>query len=125
MLRLTRREFKALGPLTLAGDQKVRKPGWRGKKGHAKTQVESEFELHLKADWPQLTILYETVKLKIDDTCWYLPDFFIPELLTFFEVKGPQIWEDSKIKFKAARVLHGWACFQMHQKKNGVWTRLY
>jgi hypothetical protein len=87
--------------------------------------TEAEFLLQLKADYPQLDFLFEEVKLRIDDGCWYTPDYFCPEMATFYEVKGPHIWDDSKVKFKAARRIHAWARFQMHQKKDGTWKRLH
>ena len=71
-----------------------------------------------------MTVLYEPLKLRIDDTCWYTPDFWIPEMITFFEVKGGHAWEDSIVKFKAARAIHTWAKFEMHQKKLGVWRQI-
>jgi hypothetical protein len=110
--------------VTAPGKQKVT-TGRTARKPGQKTTVEIAFEARLKADWPQMDILYEAVKVKIDDTCWFLPDYFIPQLLTFFEVKGNYIYPDALIKFKAARALHPWAVWQMHQSKGGVWTRLY
>ena len=95
------------------------------RKVRQKTKVEADFELMLRADWPQMTILYEQVKVQIDESCWYLPDFYIPQLQTFFECKGAHMWEDSLIEFKAARRIHSWATWQMHQYKNGAWKRLH
>jgi hypothetical protein len=89
-----------------------------------KTRTEAEFEEWFAFQHPSLTILYEALKVRIDETCWYLPDFFVPEILTFYEVKGPHIFEDSIIKFKAARALHRWAKFTAWQKKNGVWREI-
>ena len=73
---------------------------------------------------PSLTLVYEPVKLRIDDSCWYLPDFYCPELFTFYEIKGPHIYEDSVIKFKAARALHKWCKFQMWQRWLGSWRQI-
>jgi hypothetical protein len=114
-----------LATTTLPGHQKPVQRKWSTKKRPSKTKAEADYELILKAEHPEAAILFEAVKLKIDDTCWYLPDFFIPEIVTFFEVKGSHIWEDSKIKFKAARVLYPWAKFEMWQIKGGSWKRLY
>lgn len=97
----------------------------RPKPVKGKTKTEADFEARLKYDHPSLTVLYEPLKLKIDRTCSYTPDFFIPELLTFYEIKGPHIFEDSVIKFKAARVLHCWAKFEMWQKNRlGNWRQI-
>jgi hypothetical protein len=89
-----------------------------------KNKTEAEFEMWFKHQHPSLTILYEPLKLRIDATCVYTPDFFCPELLTFFEVKGPYVHEDSVIKFKAARAIHGWAKFSMWQKRLGGWREI-
>ena len=110
---------------TLGTNKKVSTGLLPPQKRASKTRVEIDFEVRLKTDWPQMTILFEMVKLKIDERCWYTPDFFIPQLLTFFEVKGPYVREDSLIKFKAARVIHNWAVFQMWQKKDGIWERIH
>lgn len=64
------------------------------------------------------------MRLRIDATCWYLPDFWCPEMLTFFEVKGPHIYEDSVIKFKAVRAIHTWAHFEMWQRWLGSWRQI-
>ena len=108
----------------------VRKPATTRKiekavRTREKTKTEADFELELKRQHPSLTILYEPLKLRIDGTCWYLPDFFVPELHTFFEVKGPHIFEDSIIKFKAARAIHTWAKFECWQRKrDGIWRQI-
>ena len=71
-----------------------------------------------------MTLLYEGLKLQIDRSCWFLPDFWCPELMTFYETKGGHIYEDAVIKFKAARAIHSWARFEMWQKKLGVWRQI-
>ena len=88
-----------------------------------KTKTEADFEAWFKYRHPSLTLLYEPLRLRIDATCTYTPDFWCPELVTFYEIKGPHIWEDSVIKFKAARALHGWAKFQMWEKHLGSWRQ--
>lgn len=93
-----------------------------------KTQAESEYELILRLAHPDSKVLYEAIKLRIADRCHYCPDFVVvnPEgWLTFIEVKGPHIWEDSKIKFKAAREMYPWAKFEMHQKRVDGWRQIY
>jgi hypothetical protein len=81
-----------------------------------KTQAEKDFEVYLKFQHPSVTILYEPIKLRIDASCWYLPDYFCPELVTFYEVKGGYLWDDAIVKFKAARAIHSWAKFEMWQR---------
>jgi hypothetical protein len=89
-----------------------------------KNKTEADFEQWFKYRHPSLTLLYEPFKLRIDDTCWYLPDFFCPELMAFFEVKGPYLRDDAVAKFKAARALHPWARFSMWQKRLGSWRQI-
>ncbi len=98
------------------------------KRTRKKTQAESEYELILRLAHPDSKVLYEAIKLRIADRCHYCPDFTVvsPEgKLSFVEVKGPHIWEDSKIKFKAAKEMYPWAKFEMHQRlKGGVWQEV-
>ena len=89
-----------------------------------KNKTEAEFESWFKYRHPSVALLYEAVKLQIDQTCWYLPDFWCPELMTFYEVKGPHIFEDAVVKYKAARALHQWAHFEMWQKRLGSWRQI-
>lgn len=110
---------KRTGTIPAPGGRRKIPAGPRGK-----NKTELEFELWFAREHPSMTLLYEAVKLQIDRSCWYLPDFFCPELSIFYEVKGPHIFEDSVIKFKAARALHGWAKFQMFQKWQGDWRQI-
>ena len=98
-------------------------PGPTPRRGKNKT--ETEFETWFKFQHPSLTILYEPIKLRIDRTCWYLPDFYVPEQQAFIEVKGPYLYPDALIKYKAARAIHAWAKFSMWQKKKGIWMEVY
>jgi hypothetical protein len=45
--------------------------------------------------------------------------------IRFIEVKGGHIWEDSLVKFKAARARWYKFQFEMHQKKAGEWKRIH
>lgn len=96
------------------------------RKGMNKT--ESEFLRQLSVLHPNDVILFEAIKLRIADRCYYCPDFMMIDLhcrLTFVEVKGKHIWEDSMIKFKAAREMYPWAAFEMHQKRADGWRRIH
>jgi hypothetical protein len=93
------------------------------RKGKNKTEL--EFEKWYRHRHPSLSLVYEAIKLRIDLTCWYLPDFYCPEQQIFIEVKGPYIYPDALIKFKAARAIHTWAKFSMWQKKKGIWMEVY
>jgi hypothetical protein len=70
---------------------------------------------------------YEAVKLRINDRCWYTPDFLVVVtggLIEFHEVKGGYIHDDAMVKFKAAAALHPWAVFRMMQWDKGSWTEI-
>lgn len=44
--------------------------------------------------------------------------------ITFIEIKGAHIWDDAKVKFKAAKDKYLWAKFQMWQLKRGEWKQI-
>lgn len=92
------------------------------RKGKNKTEL--AFENRFRFEHPSCSLLYEPFKLRIDGTCFYTPDYFSPELMIVYEVKGPHIFEDSVIKFKAARAIHKWLNFEMWQYRNGVWREI-
>lgn len=106
------------------GQQQV--PKGNIKRGMNKT--ESEFELILKAQYPDAVIWYESIKLRLADRCWYTPDFVRYSALTgefcFYEVKGGHIWDDSKVKFKCAKEQYPQFEFAMFQKKKGEWSQI-
>ena len=89
-----------------------------------KNKTEAEFEVWFKYQHPSVSLFYEAVKLRIDTTCWFLPDYWCPELMTFFEVKGGYLWDDAIIKFKACRALYPWAKWKMFQKWHGEWREI-
>lgn len=72
---------------------------------------------------------FEAVKLRIGENCYYAPDFMLTNLIdektTFYEVKGAHIWDDSKVKFKAAKERYPHWSFEMWQWKNGEWKQLF
>jgi hypothetical protein len=43
---------------------------------------------------------------------------------TIYEVKGAFIYPEAKPRFKAAKLRHGWADWEMWQRKKGDWTRI-
>ncbi len=45
--------------------------------------------------------------------------------IRLIEIKGGHIWEDSIVKFKAARARWPQFVFEMMQKKGGQWQRIY
>ncbi len=42
----------------------------------------------------------------------------------YIELKGAHKWEDSIIKYKAARARFTWARFEMHEKRDGRWSQI-
>lgn len=46
------------------------------------------------------------------------------KFFTIYEVKGAHIFPEAKPRFKAAKLRHPWANFELHQKKGGEWTQL-
>lgn len=111
---------------TIPAPQEGRKKPVAGRTApkRGKNKTELEFELRFKREHPSMTLLYESLKLRIDPTCWYLPDFFCPELMTFYEVKGGHLWDDAIVKFKAARAIHTYAHFEMWQCVKGSWRQI-
>ena len=95
-----------------------------------KTEAEFGQLLQARIDKGELLgpLLFESVKLRVSDNCFYTPDWlcFGTTVMTplFFEVKGLFIWDDAKVKFKAAKELHPWAKFEMWRKQNGVWGQI-
>jgi hypothetical protein len=93
-----------------------------------KNKTEEEFERILKAQYPNSqAILWECFKFRIGERCWYLPDFIrigMAGNLTIYEVKGPHIWDDALVKFKAAKEKYPFITWEMHQKRKDGWRRV-
>ena len=69
---------------------------------------------------------FEGVKLRISAKCFYTPDFFVErrnQKPLFLEIKG-FLREDARVKFLAAKELHKWADFEMHQRSHTGWKRI-
>lgn len=47
-----------------------------------------------------------------------------PGAVTFYEIKGPQIWEKNRIKYKVAVEHYPWARFALWQRDAGEWKQL-
>lgn len=114
-------------------------------KGRQMTKTEREYGLTLESMKRKGVIddyEYEGMTLK-----WgglrYTPDFVVTKTIPIecescgkthtrlqtyvrlIEVKGGHIWEDSIVKFKAARARWVTFQFEMHQKKAGQWQRIH
>ena len=72
---------------------------------------------------------YEALKLRVGlDQSWYIPDYLV--LLTdgsleVIEVKGKQVWEDSRVKWKAAKMLYPFMRWRFIQWCDGEWREMY
>ncbi len=92
-------------------------------------KVESEFSLILEARRIANEITqwrFESVKLRLGNGCWYVPDFFIERLglrPLFIEIKG-FMRDDARVKFLAAQELHRWAMFEMWSKSKNGWKQI-
>ena len=108
----------------------------RAKRG-GMNETEREYSLLLEALKQKGEIAwwgFEAITLRLADGCRYTPDFVTVKPcgtwkehhdLTFIEIKGGHIWDDSKVKFKVAREQFWWAEFVCWQKKKGQWKQLY
>jgi hypothetical protein len=107
------------------------------KRGNVPNKTESEFGLMLEAQYRAGEFLtppkFEAIKLKVGERCYYCPDWMITRaafgertrpVVMFFEVKGAHTWEDSVVKFKAAKEQYPFFEFELHRKKQGSWTRI-
>ena len=69
---------------------------------------------------------YADVQFQLGEfRCWYRPDFRVIEIdgtITFIETKGGYIWDDSKVKFKAAARQYPEFNWAMYQEKKGKWS---
>jgi len=120
--------------------------------GQAMNKTEREFSLMLERDKRCGVIdgwMFQGIKLRLADGCWYTPDFMawkvieVPDLAhiyravdglkqyrkfvipTIYEVKGAHIWDDAKVKFKVAKEHCTWASFEMWQKTRALgWTQI-
>jgi hypothetical protein len=91
------------------------------------TNTEMEFRSILRRRFPDCDIRFESYKLRIADRCHYCPDFAVIHLsglIDFYECKGAHIWEDSKIKFKAAKEMYPHHKFEMWQCRKGDWRQI-
>lgn len=61
---------------------------------------------------------FEAVKLRLNDRCFFTPDFFVrydPWHCGFEEVKGPYFWEDARVKLLTAARLFPMFSFRLYQ----------
>ncbi len=119
------------GTLSHTGEKNCSQPivATRRGKGRGMNQSEREFSMLLEMKKHKGEIVnwqFESVKIRIGEGCWYIPDFFVPRLSRplFIEVKG-FMRDDARVKFLAAQEQHKWADFEMWRKVKGQgWTQI-
>jgi hypothetical protein len=74
----------------------------------------------IRAEYEGLTLRWSGMR--------YTPDFVVfglSEKITLIEIKGAHIWDRDLVRFKGARAYWPEFDFEMHQKREGAWKRLY
>jgi len=102
-------------------------------KGRQPNKTESEFGLILEARKRRGEIIayaYEGLSLRWGGGMRYTPDWvvFIEDApIKLIECKGGYIWPKDLIRFKGCRAqwCGSYFDFEMHQKKEGSWIRLF
>lgn len=144
LFRNPSKSFQTLNPhLWPVSDIKRAARGFTERKRGIMNKTERDFSLILAAQLVKGEIIgwmFEAVKLKIGDGCFYTPDFMVieyaerwttkngvdchPTEIKFIEVKG-FLRDDARVKFLAAQEQHKWASFEMwkRDKKQG-WTQI-
>ena len=79
----------------------------------------------MKAAGIILDYKFEAIKLKLADSTFYTPDFFVvyPDHFEFVETKG-FLQDDAGVKFKVAREQYPFFVFKMLQYKTGKWAEI-
>jgi len=100
-------------------------------KGRQPNKTEAEFGLILEAQKRRgelIHYVYEGITLKWSGMK-YTPDYivFIDDApIKLIEVKGAHIWDRDIVRFKGCRAQwEAYFDFEMHQRKEGSWTRLF
>lgn len=136
----TTEAFRKLNPGLLAAIAAPRSPASDSEPGKgpktAKTKKKSQGELCMEA-WLTRQVKehqihsfeFEALRLMVGtDRCEYKPDFLVrrhEDKPLIIEVKGEQKWEDSIVKFKAAKLTWGWLFdFECWEYAQG-WRQIY
>ena len=93
----------------------------------AMNKTEAEYVRMLEAVHGKENVFFNSIKLKVgEDTCWYTPDVFVRSgggtgAGEFHEVKGAHVWDDARVKFKAAKLLYPMFKWVWAQKTKEGW----
>lgn len=102
------------------------------KKQRGMNKSEKEFNARLLNDYPNASIYYEGITLKLGHDCRYTPDFFVvdyadtndgfdPWAIYAFEVKGFRR-DDAMVKIRVAARMYPWiSFFLVEREKGGAW----
>lgn len=75
------------------------------------------------------TYVYEPFALIMAKRLRYTPDFVVREAggaISIYEVKGPHIWEDARVKYYMAREMYGHLFkFSAYQWKDREWREIW
>ena len=86
-------------------------------------KLELAYQDMLRVEFRGKTVLPQSVRIRLGNGAWYKPDFFIPHLNLFVEVKGPHSFRGGFEYLKIAASEHGWAKFRLVWKEQGKWFR--
>lgn len=107
-------------PVSSPPQPKSRRPSKPSFGGCSLNRTETRYLLRLEEKG--LTPLVQQIKVQTGKGSWYLPDFFLPTMNMFIEVKGPHCWEDALVKFKAAAMIYPWFRWLWAQWDGTTWV---
>lgn len=84
-------------------------------------KLESAYQDYATVEHRGHQVLAQTIRLRLGNGVWYKPDFFIPHLSLFIEVKGPKAFRGGFENLKVAAGLHTWAKFRLVWREKGQW----
>lgn len=84
-------------------------------------KLESAYQDYATVEHRGHQVLAQAIRLRLGNGVWYKPDFFIPHLSLFIEVKGPKAFRGGFENLKVAAGLHTWAKFRLVWREKGQW----
>jgi len=107
-----------------SGQAREKKVHARDRMNYTEKRYEDEFLWPLYYDGLAQSWLFETVKFRLEEKCYYTPDFFVIRTDGFeiVEVKGGFAREDAIVKFKSAVALFPWFRWVWAQYKRKKWS---
>jgi len=102
----------------------------RQKTGPSLNKTEKSFLVRLNAVYGPERVLSQSITLQIANGCTFRPDFIVVQgmdgsdlwSMMAFEVKGPYVWDDAKVKLKVAARMYPWIKFYLASRDGlGGW----